>query len=143
LAESKKPESRGKKDKKSGPSWNTRLTKAELVLALALFSEALLNPWLYSRPELSPPVKTLIKMAIIAGCLGPIFNLVEWLIDHSINATHQTVKFVSAPRVAVHVILLTGIFVGFYWSVNKSTPWQDYPVPQTWKEKVARVAHLQ
>src|SRR5882762_2099927 len=82
LAESKKPESRGKKEKKSGPSWNTRLTKAELVLGLALFSEVLLNPWLYSRPELAPPVKVLIKMAIVAGCFGPLFKLVEWGIDH-------------------------------------------------------------
>jgi hypothetical protein len=32
--------------------------------------------------------------------------------------------------------------VGFYWSVNKSTLWHDYPVPQEWKEKAARVAHL-
>ena len=143
MADAKKPESRGKKEKKSGPSWNTRLTKAELVLALALFSEVLLNPWLYSRPELAPPVKVLIKMAILAGCFGPLFKLVEWGIDHSIHATHQTVKFVSAPRVAVHVLILLGLFMGFYWSINKSTLWHDYPVPQAWKEKAARVAHLE
>ena len=140
MADAKKP---AKKDKKSGPSWNTRLTKAEVVLGLALFSEAILNPWLYSRPELAPPVKVLIKMAMVAGCFGPVFKLVEWAIDHSVQATHQTVKYISAPRMAIHTLIMAGLFLGFYWSLNKSTIWKDYPMPQEWRQKVARVTQFE
>jgi len=107
--------------------FNRRLAKAETVLLLALLSDALLNPWLFSLPQVPGWGKTLLKMLIIVGCFGPVFKIISGMIDHSLDATHNvSKKWFSLPRLGTHLALIATLFVGFYWTMHASTPWRDF-----------------
>ncbi len=115
--------------KPSGPSWHKRLAKAETVLALAILSELLLNPWLFSLSFLTPGMKTLLKMALVVGLFGTLFKHVEKVIDGGLNVTRNATEWVSLPRVVGHTALLLVMFLAFYWIVNQSMPWSGAQVP--------------
>jgi len=117
-------------EKSGGPSWiarwNNRLAKAETLLLLALFSETVIHPWLYSQP-IPDFAKTAIKMALIIGLFGPVNAFFSRLIDASLKATHDmtTQKF-SMPRVGYHVAVFATLFLAFYWSMHHAMPWDGY-----------------
>ena len=70
-------------------SWNNRLAKAETVLVLALITEMLLNPWLFSQTQIPHAGQTLLKMLIVVGCFGPVFSVVSRMIDGSLSAVSR------------------------------------------------------
>jgi hypothetical protein len=106
-------------------SWNGRLAKAETVLALALCTETLLNPWLASLAEIPPAAKTAVKMLLIVGSFGPLFNLISHLIDNGLNVTRAvTVSVFSLPKLFTHLAIIGTLFVAFYWSMHCELPWQ-------------------
>ncbi|HYF50663.1 MAG TPA: hypothetical protein VEJ63_14720 [Planctomycetota bacterium] len=131
-------------EKKSwGAGFNRRLAKAETVLILALLSEALLNPWLYSLPQIPGWGKTLIKMLVVVGCFGPVFKFISGMIDHTVDSTHMVGKrWFSMPRVATHLALILGLFVGFYWTMHHTTPWQDFAAYRKQQNQQQRFARI-
>ncbi len=119
-------------EKSRGTSLNNRLAKAETVLLLALITEMLLNPWLFRQTQLAPWHQTLIKMAIVVGCFGPVFNFVTYLIDGSLTATRTvTTSILSLPRCIAHALLLGALFLGFYWFMHHSLPWRGMEAART------------
>jgi hypothetical protein len=118
---------------RKGPTWNTRLAKAETLLVLALVSETMIHPWLFARPELPLWAKTVIKMALIVGLFGPVRIYLHRFIDRSMETTRSvTVKVLLLPRVGVHVATLFLLFVLFYLHMHGEMPWQKMlpPHPQ-------------
>lgn len=113
--------------KSSGPSLNTRLAKAESLLLLALVMDTLVTPWIFAQVQIQPVWKTLLKMLLVVGCFGPLFKLFSALIDGSLAKTRTiTTSAFSLPKMASHVLILLALFVGFYWSMNHSLPWNDF-----------------
>jgi hypothetical protein len=111
---------------RKGPTLNTRLAKAETLLLMALVVDCLINPWLYDQPQIPPIGKTLIKMLLIVGCFGALFEIISRAIDGTLNATRNvTTSTFSMPKMGTHVLLMCGIFLAFYWSMHHSTPWRD------------------
>jgi hypothetical protein len=117
------------------PTWsslNRKMAKAETVLVLALASDALLNPWLFAQPQIPGWGKTALKMLIIVGCFGPVFKIISSVIDESLDATRNvTANWFSFPKVATHVGIMAALFLGFYWNMHHSTPWQDFSRTRT------------
>ena len=108
------------------PSYNSKLAKAETLLALALLTDLLINPWLFSQPAIGPAGRTLIKMALVVGLFGPVQSLITRAIGGSLKATRTvTTSFLSLPRIGVHACILSGLFVCFYWSMHHEMPWAD------------------
>jgi len=113
-------------------SWNNRLAKAETVLVLALITEMLLNPWLFSQTQIPHAGQTLLKMLIVVGCFGPVFSVVSRMIDGSLSATRSvTVSVLSLPKLAAHVVILTTLFLTFYWAMHHTLPWRDLKWPDS------------
>ena len=110
---------------------NSRLAKAETLLALALLTDVLVS-LLFSHTAITPAGKTLIKMALVIGLLGPVQSLISRVIDRSLKATRGVSGSVlSLPRVAVHACVLGGLFVCFYWSMHHELPWTPAPPRST------------
>jgi hypothetical protein len=108
-------------------SFNSRLAKAETVLLLALLSEALLNPWLFSQTQIPCWARTLIKMALVVGCFGPVFKLVTYVIDNGLSATRTvTTSVFSLPRTLAHLLVLALLFTGFHWQLHREPPWREF-----------------
>lgn len=125
--------------KSSGPTLNTRLAKAESLLLLALVMDTFVSPWLFSQVQIQPVWKTLLKMLLVVGCFGPLFKLFSALIDGSLAKTRTiTTSAFSLPKMASHVMILSVLFVGFYWSMNKSLPWNDIHFPSERRAEVRR-----
>ena len=113
-------------EQKSGPSLNTRLAKAESLLLLALLIDAIISPWILGQIQLQPAWKTLAKMAIIVGCFGPIFRFFGELIDTGLSTTRKiTVSKLSMPRMLAHGMIFAALFLGFYWSMHHTLPWNE------------------
>ena len=111
----------------SKSSFNSRLAKAETVLVLALLSEALLNPWLFSQTQIPCWARTLIKMALVVGCFGPVFKLVTYIIDNGLSATRTvTTSVFSLPRALAHLLVLALLFTGFHWQLHREPPWKEF-----------------
>ncbi|HYG74297.1 MAG TPA: hypothetical protein VEK08_04755 [Planctomycetota bacterium] len=114
-------------EKKSGPTLNTRLAKAESLLLLALLMESVITPWILSQVHLQPIWKTLLKMLIVVGIFGPLFKQLATLIDSSLTVTRKlTTNTFSMPKMFTHAMIIAILFIGFYWSMHNSTPWRDY-----------------
>jgi hypothetical protein len=117
------------------PSWsslNRKMAKAETVLVLALATDALLNPWLFAQPQIPSWGKTALKMLIIVGSFGPVFKIISSVIDESLDATRNvTSNWFSFPKVATHLGIMAMLFLGFYWTMHHSTPWQDFSSTRT------------
>jgi hypothetical protein len=108
----------------SRSSYNSKFAKAETLLALALLTDLLINPWLFSQPAITPAGKTLIKMALVIGLFGPVQSLVSRAIEGSLRATRTvTTSVLSLPRIGVHACILSVLFVCFYWSMHHDLPW--------------------
>lgn len=113
-------------EKKNGPTWNTRLAKAESLLLLALLMDAVVTPWILSLVHLQPIWKTAIKMLIVIGLFGPMFKILAGVIDSSLLATRKlTTTALSMPKMFTHGGIVALLFLGFYWNMHRSTPWQD------------------
>ena len=111
---------------RSGPTFNTRLAKAESILLVALVMDAVVSPWILSHLHLQPAVKTLCKMLIVIGVFGPMFKVISELIDSSLTTTRKlTTSTFSMPKMATHTAILLLLFLGFYWHMHQSTPWHD------------------
>ena len=110
---------------------DSKLAKAETLLALALLTDLAINPWLFSQPAIPPAGKTLIKMALVIGLFGPVQNLILKAIDGTLKATRTvTSSMFSAPRMAIHACIFASLFVCFYWTMNHAYPWsglQEHP----------------
>jgi len=105
-------------------SFNTKLAKAETLLALALLTELAIYPWLFSQTAIPAAAKTLIKMALVVGLFGPLQNLLSRAIDGTLKATRTvTSSFLSLPRIGIHTFILSALFVCFYWSMHHNLPW--------------------
>jgi hypothetical protein len=105
-------------------SFNTKLAKAETLLALALLTDLVIYPWLFSQTTIPPAGKTIIKMALVVGMFGPLQNLLSGGIDRTLKATRNvTSSFLSLPRMGIHVAIMSVLFVSFYWSMHHSLPW--------------------
>ena len=103
---------------------NNRLAKAETVLLLALILEGLINPWLYTQPQLPYWARAAIKMCIVVGSFGPIFEGIKYLIDRGLGATRTVTSGVlSLPKIMFHLLVMSVLFVAFYWHINKMLPW--------------------
>ena len=81
----------GSEKPQRGPSYHSKFAKAETLLVLALISDLVINPWLYSHPSLPARGKTLIKMGFIVGLFGPVQSLITQAIDGTLKAT-RTVR---------------------------------------------------
>ena len=88
-------------ERKRGFSLHTKLAKAETLLLLALVSDWLVQRLVLNQPELSPTARTLIKMALIVGLFGPLFQFLNYLIDAGLGAC---LGGVIGARI-VHVLL--------------------------------------
>jgi len=106
------------------PSWNSKLAKAETLLALALLTDLVIYPWLFSQSTLPAAAKTVIKMALVVGMFGPLQGLLSRAIDGTLKATRNaTSSFFSLPRAGIHAVILSALFVSFYWSMHHNLPW--------------------
>ena len=115
---------------------DSKLAKAETLLALALLTELAINPWLFSQTAIPAAGKTLIKMALVVGLFGPVQNLILKAVDGTLKATRTvTSSMFAAPRLGIHACILAGLFICFYWSMNHSYPWSGL------QERYQRQAH--
>jgi hypothetical protein len=104
-------------------SYNSKLAKAETLLALALLTDLLINRC-FAESSISPTGRTLVKMALVVGLFGPVQSLVSRVIDRSLKATRTvTTSVLSLPRIGAHVCILSTLFVCFYWSMHHEMPW--------------------
>jgi len=105
-------------------SYYNRLAKAETLLVLAWMMDALVTPWLFSQP-LAPVWQTALKMALVVGLFGPLFKLVSYVIDRSLSVTRKVAdSHLSAGKLGAHVIILTAIFMAFFWTMHHRLPWR-------------------
>ncbi len=108
-------------------SYHSKLAKAETVLVLALITDLLINPWLYSQPSIPLAGRTLIKMAFIVGLFGPVQGLITRVVDGTLKATRAvTTNMFSLPKMGLHLLIFSTLFVSFYWSMYHRMPWADY-----------------
>lgn len=115
------------KDRPRLSSYNSKLAKAETLLALALLTDLLINPWLFSQTAIPPAGKTLIKMALVIGLFGPVQSLISKAVDGSLKATRTvTTSVFSLPRACAHAGVLSMLFVCFYWSMHHNLPWSAW-----------------
>lgn len=111
-------------------SWNTRLAKAETLLVLALVSETVIHPWIFSRPDLPLWAKTILKMGLIVGLFGPVRIYLHRFIDHSMATTRSlTENVLLLPRMGVHLLTLSLLFVLFHRHMHGELPWQRLTRP--------------
>jgi hypothetical protein len=109
---------------KNGLTFDKRLARAETLLVLALLIDTVLNPWMFAYPGLSPAWKTIIKMAVVVGCFGPLMSVTGHLIDNGLAATRSaTASAFSTPRIAVHIVILSALFLAFFWTTFHRFPW--------------------
>lgn len=126
---------------KKSTSWNNRLAKAETLLILALLSETVIHPWIFSRPELPVWGKTLLKMALIVGLFGPVRIYLHRFIDSSLATTRNVTESVLlAPRLSVHLITLALLFVLFHRHMHGELPWQHGAQAHHQREAEGRVS---
>lgn len=111
-------------EKKRGPSFHSKLAKAETLLILALISDALVTQWLFGQPGLTPAMKTAIKMCLVVGMFGPLFNSLSYLIDSGLDATRVTGSKLFVGRMGVHALLMSGIFLAYYYNMHHAMPWK-------------------
>lgn len=111
-------------EKKRSINYHSKFAKAETLLILALISDALVTQWLFGHPQLTPAVKTLIKMCLVVGMLGPVFNSLSYLIDTGLDATRSTGSKLFFGRMGIHLVLMGGIFLAYYYNMHHARPWK-------------------
>lgn len=105
---------------------SSKLAKAETLLILALITDAIVTQWLFNHPKLTPAMKTGIKMFIIIGVFGPLFDMLSKLIDSGLGATRDlTGKPFFIGRLGAHALLVGGIFIAFYYNMHQTYPWKN------------------
>lgn len=119
---------------KSAPrttAYHSKLAKAETLLVLALLTDLVINPWLYSQPSIPLVGKTLIKMAFIVGLFGPVQNLLTRGVERLLKTTRAVTESVfSLPRMLIHTCILAALFMSFYYSMYHRMPWADLSFAQ-------------
>jgi hypothetical protein len=107
-------------------AYHSKLAKAETLLVLALLTDLVINPWLFSQPSIPLAAKTLIKMGFIVGMFGPVQSLLTRGIERLLKATRTVKESVfSLPRMLIHTCILGVLFMSFFWSMYHRMPWAD------------------
>jgi hypothetical protein len=105
---------------------STKLAKAETLLILALMTDALVTQWLFTHTKLTPAMKTGIKMLIVVGVFGPLFDMLSKFIDSGLGATREvTGRTFFLGRLGAHALLIGGIFIAFYYNMHQTYPWKN------------------
>ncbi len=108
----------------NGRSINSRLAKAETLLAIALITELVLETWVYPRVEIPRAGKTLIKMTIIVGLYGPVMAILGRMIDSGLDVTRKAAaNSFSVPLLGFHLVVLALLFTVFHYTMYKEMPW--------------------
>jgi hypothetical protein len=115
--------------RKRTPPIYKKLAMAETVLILALVADTLVNQWLFSRPEMTPVLMTLVRMGFIVGLFGPVFEFLSKAIDHALDATRSVTDVAPVlGRAGAHVMLMGGIFIAYYYSMHHTLPWKNHGI---------------
>lgn len=106
---------------------SSKLAKAETLLILALITDAIVTQWLFNQPTLTPAMKTAIKMCVVVGAFGPLFDMLSKFIDSGLDATRDvTGRTLFLGRLGAHALLIGGIFIAFYYNMHQTYPWKQH-----------------
>lgn len=95
---------------------HSSLVLVEAVLVLGLLQE-LAQDWVLQRGEVPPMVRVAAGMALSVTLVAGAALIVQRQIVVGLRTTHAITRKLPlrVPKLVVHIVVLTGIFLGYAW----------------------------